>query len=168
MSYKTLKEKTGKCLFIASLLLPLALSSCSRNISSDIYTEESINETYATKIATVIDRRNIKVQEKDKLKEGEMGVVGGAVGGAAAGSQLSKGKGSTITTITGAILGALGGSILEKKLNTQDAFEYIIQLDNEPELKTIIQSGKPIEVGRKVYFIEPKFGKGRARIRPTE
>lgn len=163
MNFKNLKKRTSFLLLLSSLVFLLA--ACSRDISSNVYTENTINTTYSTKIATVIDRRLVKVQENDKLKNNETGGILGGAGGAVVGSQASKGKGSTVTGALGAIIGSVAGGLVEKKLNTQDAFEYVIQVDNEKRLLTIIQGGEPIEVGQEVYLIEPQSS-GRARIRP--
>ena len=165
MNFKILKTKKKASFFLLLTLSTLLLPSCSRDIASNVYTENMINETYSTKMATVIDRRAVKVQETDKLKHNETGGFLGGFGGAVAGGQGSKGWGSAVSGVAGAAIGAAVGGLAEKKLNTQDAFEYVIQIDGEKDLQTIVQGGESIEVGQAVYLIEPKSG-GRARIRP--
>ena len=165
MLFKKKANKWGPVIALG-VISTLGCSSCTRDLGGDIYTEDSVNTAYTTKLAIVVDRKTIKIQEHDKLKNNDMGMLGGAATGAVAGSQLSKGQGSTATGVLGGVLGAVAGTMIEKKLNTQGAFEYVLQLEGDQELQTIIQGGAPIEIGQSVYLLEPKSGQGRSRIRP--
>lgn len=162
-------QKNTSLITLLSLSLCL-LPSCAREVSDNIYTEASINDPMTTRLATVIERRTIKLQQSDKLGQNGSGSSAGGIGGAVAGSQLGQGKGSIAAGIGGAIVGSVAGALIEKKLNTQDAFEYIVEVKNSQELKTVVQGGNPIEVGQEVYLMEPIVRAGiptqaRARIR---
>ena len=74
------------------------------------------------------------------------------------------GRGNFAPTAAGAIAGAVGGAFLEKKLKEQNAFEYVVQLDNG-QMMTVVQGKDQIfGIGQPVYVLTSQGG--RSRITP--
>jgi len=152
--------KFGKML---SLVASIALAtSCARQISSDVYTGTHVGEASTTYSGVITHARQVTVQEGELLEDNKLGIVGGGLGGALIGSQIGKGKGSDLAMIGGAIAGATAGAFAEKALKTQNAMEYMVQVDNG-QLMTVVQGPSPaFSVGQNVYVIIGQ--KGRSRI----
>lgn len=152
-------------LFTLSAAAVMTLSGCARDISSDIYSESHIGETSTTYSGVIISARQIRVQEHEKLKENELGILGGGAAGGAIGHTMGKGKGKDVATVAGAIAGAVGGALAEKALNTQDAMEYVVELKNG-EMRTVVQGMEPrLGNGQEVFLMVSTQGRSRLRAR---
>jgi outer membrane lipoprotein SlyB len=137
-------------------------ASCARQISSNVYSGGSIGEVSSTYAGTIISARVVTVQDQEYLEENGLGLIGGGVGGALLGSQVGKGSGNTAATIAGGILGATAGAFAEQSLKSQNAMEYVVQLENG-EAKTVVQGMDPqLAAGQRVWLMTSH--KGRSRV----
>ncbi len=168
--------------FLAVLLgCALILTSCARDLSSDMYTSDSTMSL--TMEGTVIAVRKVKINESDKLSDNSVGIMSGGAAGAALG--MSSNEGAPMI-IGGALIGGLVGAGIQNKLGQSDGFEYIVKIETE-KLKdtyyegssvmrsaisaartsgiiTIVQNTKdPLSEGQRVYLI---VSDKRARIIP--
>lgn len=140
----------------------LSLSSCAREISSDLYTARQVGEASITYPGVIKNVREVCMQEGERLQDNGLGIVGGGVAGGVIGSAV--GKGNLLPTALGALAGAVTGSVVEKKLKQQTALEYVVELDNG-QLLTIVQGRDHLfNVGQPVYVITCQTG--RSRITP--
>ena len=152
--------KTGN--FLSLFVCIALLSSCAREISSDVYSANHVGEASTTYSGVIIHSRQVSVQDSERLQDNGLGIVGGGVAGAVAGNQFGKGAGNTAATIGGALLGATAGAFAEKALKTQSGIEYIVQLDNGQSM-TVVQGPNPsFSVGQNVFVVVGN--KGRSRI----
>ncbi len=133
------------------------LSGCAHQISSDIYSENSVTEVSEAYQGVVIDVRVVRVENADNIT----GMVIGGVTGGILGNQIGKGSGNAITTTAGALLGLAIGASVEKDLSSQDAYEYVVQL-NTGEIKVIIQGmDNLLNPGQPVFLIVGYQGRPR-------
>jgi len=156
-----------KMVFFSSVFITaLVLSSgCARQISSNVYSGASVGEVSTSSPGVVISARPVTVEDKEYLEENGLGIVGGGVGGALAGSQIGKGRGNTLATIGGGVAGAVAGAYAEKALKTQNAMEYIVSLESG-EAKSVVQGMDPVfAVGQKVWVISSHQGRSRVIAR---
>ncbi len=146
-------------------LIALSMAGCARQISSDVYSGASVGESAVTYAGTIIDAREVTIQDQDYLENNGLGLVGGGVGGAIVGSQFGKGGGNTVATIAGGIIGATAGAFAEKSLKSQNAMQYILQLENG-ETRTVVQGVEPrLGVGQKVWLmISHHHNSSRSRV----
>jgi outer membrane lipoprotein SlyB len=136
-------------------------TSCAREISSDVYAADHVGEASTTYAGTIIHSRQVNVQDQERLQDNTLGIVGGGVGGALAGSQIGKGSGNTLATIGGAVVGATAGAFAEKALKSQNGMEYVVQLENGQAM-TVVQGPSPaFSVGQTVYVIVGQQGRSR-------
>ena len=164
------------------LFAALFLSSCARDLDSDVYTADStLSLTMEGKIINV---RAITIKNSDKASDNTTGMLGGAALGGLGGAQAGKGSGRAAGAIGGAVVGGVAGTLIEGQLGKQQGYEYIIKVDTS-KLKydhfegtkimrdaissattsgmvTVIQ-GKDVKLqkGQKVYVI---FSDKRARV----
>jgi len=157
---KLYSNHVSKFLLVVSALS--LLSGCARQISSNVYSADHVGETSKSYPGVVVSVRTVLVQDKERLEENGMGIAAGGAGGALIGSQIGKGKGNTVATIAGGVLGATAGAFAEKALKEQNGFEYMVRLENG-EMRSVVQGPEPaFGVGQCVYVIESH--KGRSRI----
>jgi outer membrane lipoprotein SlyB len=142
---------------LASTLL-LSITSCARQISSNVYAADRIGEISTTYPGIVRNVRQVCVAEGERLEDNSTGLVGGAVAGGLVGNACG---GRFLPTAVGAVAGAIGGSVIEKNLKQQTAFEYIVEIENGG-LMTIVQGTDSMFcVGQSVYVIISQTGRSR-------
>jgi outer membrane lipoprotein SlyB len=149
-----------KIVLLASSVM--LLTSCARQISSDVYAARQVGEVSTTYAGYIKSVREVCMEQGEQLEDNGLGLVGGGVAGGVAGSAI--GRGHFVPTAAGAIVGAVAGSLVEKKLKQQSAFEYIVELENGG-LITVVQGRDHLyNVGQPVYVIVSQTG--RSRITP--
>jgi len=150
--------KFSKFFTFAILILTAA---CARNIDPNVYKASHIGETSTTYMATIVNVRQVMVEDKEYLEQNGMGLIGGGGLGALAGSQFGKGRGEVVGGILGGIAGAVAGTYAEKELKSQMALEYVVKLD-DGRLKTLVQGQNPTyRVGERVYLAMSHGGRSR-------
>ena len=111
------------------LLCALLLTSCARNMSSDVYTDGAV----AGKVleGKVISARNVTIKAHDKLQDNTAGGVAGGLAGGVGGSAIGNGSGNAAATIGGALVGAVAGALVQDQLGTSDGVEYLVKIDKQ-------------------------------------
>ena len=146
---------------ILSILAAISLTSCARNISSNVYSANHVGEASKTYAGTIISARAITVEEHERLEENSLGIAAGGIGGALVGSQIGKGTGNVLATIGGALAGATAGAFAEKALKTQNGVEYVVALDNGDSM-SVVQAPEPaFAEGQRVFVIVSHSGRSR-------
>lgn len=161
-------KKTLKNIVAISLVVPsmLVMTGCARNIGASNYTGASVGEAMTSYPGVIVSKRQIEVQEGDKLSDNQAGILAGGVGGAVLGSQIGQGSGSVLAAVGGAALGATAGAFAERELSKQSAFEYTIKLDNGT-LKTVTQ-GMDVDLQTGQRVILHISNQGRSRVVPYQ
>ncbi len=121
-------------LFLIGLLACTATSiGCA---TTDIYSRDDVGVAYAqsTRNGVIEAKRDVTIEGKRSF----VGVLLGGVGGAAIGSQVGGGSGQDIATAAGAIVGALAGSELEKRIRRQGGAELTIRMENGERLLIVL------------------------------
>ncbi len=121
-----------RCIQVLVVILTYFLAACSADLSSGTYSGSQVNTANKVVYGTIINKRTVTINNQTGV-----GGIAGAVAGGLAGSALGN---STRTNILGGLGGALAGagigSLIDKKLNTQQGYEYIIR----------VRKGNPIAV----------------------
>lgn len=150
--------------FACVTLTSLSLVGCARQISPSVYSDSSVGETSSTFRGIVVAKRQVEVAGSDKLQDNAAGGLIGGATGAVAGSAIGGGRGNIAATVLGGLGGAVAGAYAQKALESQQAFEYTIELQNG-SMKTVVQGLEPsLSVGQSVLLIIS--GRGRSRIVP--
>lgn len=172
------------CVFI--LLSALLLTSCTRDLSSDVYTSGSTLSL--TMRGEIVSFREVTIKESDMPGQGsQAGLLAGGVGGAAIGGAVSNKRNMQTGVLAGAALGSAAGVASQHMLSKSKGYEYIIKVDTS-QLKsdnyyyydraaqaaissaitngliTVVQGrDQKLPIGAKVYVI---FSGNRARVIP--
>ncbi|MDR0556133.1 MAG: glycine zipper 2TM domain-containing protein [Holosporaceae bacterium] len=156
-------KKVGICAILCGGFL-LLLGGCARNISSSAYDAQTLGAASATYPCVVIKVRKVKVEEGERLEDNKTGGIMGAIAGGALGNAMGGGRGRVVTTAAGALAGAAAGAYAEKTLKSQEAFEYVVELQSGG-LRTVVQ-GTDVSLApgqAALLVIDPN---GRSRLIP--
>ena len=144
------------------LVTALTLTSCARQISSDMYAAPCVGEASVTYAGVIRNVRDVCVDGADELGNNQAGLFGGGAAGGIAGNAI--GRGGLLPTAAGALIGAVGGTMIEKKLKRQAGLEYVVALDNGG-LMTVVQGADQVFMpGQPVYVIVSQSGRSRITL----
>ena len=167
-----------------TLLVATLLTSCARDLSSNMYTSDSTLSLTLT--GEVVSARPVVIKDSDKLSDNTTGALAGGAMGAVLGTGVGQGTGKGAAVVGGAIAGAVIGAVAQGKLGESKGCEYIVQIDpskikgdyyeGSPAMRnaiaaattggliTIVQAADSlIKEGDRVYVI---FSDKRARVIP--
>lgn len=156
-------SQTGfqKVLICCAVVAPLLLSSCARQISSGTYADSHVGEATRTFRGKVASVRQVRVESGDKLQDNTAGAAIGGIAGGIAGAQFGGGRGQLAAAGAGAILGGLLGAAGQRELSSQDALEYVVELDSG-EMRTVVQGlDRALSVGQRVLVMISQGGRSR-------
>ncbi len=145
---------------IAVLLLTL-ITGCAKDLGVKHYSDRTVGEASKTYRGTVLNVTKVRVGP-DELGKSKAGAIVGGVGGAVIGSRFGRGGGALAGTLIGAVAGAVGGAFAEKALKTQDALEYVVELDNKSLMSVVQGMDETFAKGERVLLMVGE--KGRSRI----
>lgn len=138
-----------------------SLTSCSKEISSDVYVTATVGEVNSTYTGIVRKARVVRVEDGDCNDEYAAGAVVGGVAGGIVGACAVDDEPNPIATTAGAVGGLIAGTMIEKRLRSQRGIEYTIELERG-DLVTIVQGTRnPIAEGTPVYLIIGGYGRSR-------
>lgn len=143
----------------------LVVTGCARNISANTYKAGKVGEAAFTYQGTVLSVREVEVKDSEKLEENALGIIGGGAIGGLAGNQVGKGRGQTIATIGGALLGATAGAFAEDQLKTQHGLEIVVRLTNGSVMTVVQGNDLHVQAGQPVLVMVSANG-GRSRVVP--
>jgi outer membrane lipoprotein SlyB len=139
----------------------LIIGGCARNISSSTYDAQTLGSASSTYPCTIVRVRKVMVEEGERLEDNRTGALIGALGGGVLGNAVGGGRGRVITTATGALAGAAAGAYAEKSLKSQEAFEYIVQLESG-DMRTVVQGTDTVFApGQSAFLIVDPRGRSR-------
>lgn len=154
--------RTGRGMAVAAVVASAAiLAGCAHDsASSSVYTYGQAQREQVVRLGTVQSVRPVTIQQDRTSGAGV--VAGGALGGVAA-SAIGGGRGRTLATIGGGLLGAYAGDRAEHAMQKTRGLEIVVLLDNG-ETRVVAQADDvAIGVGQRVRLIS---GGGPTRVVP--
>lgn len=146
------------------VVVALTATGCGRNIGSSNYSSASVGEAMTTYAGVVTNVRKVQIQEGDKLTDNVAGgVVGGLLGGLG-GHLIGGGRGNTVATAGGALLGAGAGAMAQRALSEQEGLEYTVKLDTGSMMTVVQGEDSPLVVGQRALV---QVSKNRSRVVPA-
>ncbi len=142
----------------------VGMTGCTRDLSSDSYTDDAAGEVSETHEGNVIKVRTVTVKNADKLTGNTAGLLIGGLTGGIIGNQFGGGSGKLATTAGGALLGAGAGALAQDALSKQKAHEYTVRLI-DGRLKTVVQ-GTDTHIAPGTRVLLYVYHNGRSRIVP--
>jgi len=161
----SMQYRTMPTAYMAFLVAILLLASCASQTGSS-YTSGQTRQASEVYMGTIthLDAAYI---DNNPTGVGTLGgaVVGGVVG-SAAGSPRWNYTGRTLMTLGGAVIGALAGTGVEKALNSKDALDITVNLDNGQTLSIVQELGneeRSFAVGDRVRVLRGSGDSARVR-----
>lgn len=125
----------NKLLLLATAALMMPMAACTSDISTSHYSTSSVGSVSQVMGGTVVSVRRVTVSSEDEGGGALAGAALGGVGGYAIGGDSTA---HALGAIGGAVLGGIAGNAAQKGLSSQQAYEYIVRLDNG-SMVTVVQ-----------------------------
>ena len=119
---------------LAAMLPAIMLAACQSDIDSYQYGTSSVGQANAAAQCRVINVLPVKVKSDNELGT----LIGGAAGGVAGYGIGGDSTAHWLGSIGGAVLGGIAGNAAQGALSSQNAYEYIVELNNG-QVMTITQ-----------------------------
>jgi len=131
--------------------LAAVLAGCANpTASSRVYTFDQAQRAQTVTLGYVIGVRPVTIQAS---QTSGMGVIAGGALGAVTGSAIGGGSGRRITTVGGAVGGAMAGNAIENASTRRQGLEITIRLDSG-DVRVITQEADvPISTGQRVQVV---------------
>jgi len=117
------------------IVLLVSLSSCQRNVGQNRYNYNEVGQSTIVEYAVVVKTKEIDITGRNT----GTGATAGALAGGVGGYQLGNGNGQLATTIGGALIGAVAGSVAEQAIADRKGYEYTVVTEDK-KTKTIVQN----------------------------
>jgi outer membrane lipoprotein SlyB len=134
-------------------------AGCGTTQSGQVYSSGQAQRSLSVYYGTIIELRQVTIQDKTS---GGGAVLGGVAGGVL-GSTIGSGRGRTLATVGGALAGMAAGNAVEKKAGTKPAIEFTIELDNGRMMAVVQEDGAYYRVGDRVRLLQGGDGTWRVR-----
>lgn len=119
---------------LATVVPVVMLAACQADIDSYQYGTSAVGQANAAAQCRVINVRPVKVKSDNELGT----LIGGAAGGVAGYGIGGDSTAHWLGSIGGAVLGGIAGNAAQGALSSQNAYEYIVELNNG-QIMTITQ-----------------------------
>lgn len=145
-------------LHLMIIALSFSLAACAPDLSSSTYRGYEVGAANETVTGTIVGKRLVNIRSNSGV-----GTAVGAVGGAVAGSAIGGGtRANLLGGLGGAVVGGIIGNQIEKGVNTQQGFEYVIRISKTRTISVTQSTDNELPVGAKVMVI---YGE-RVRVIP--
>ncbi len=134
-------------------------AGCGTSQSGQVYSSGQAQKSLSVYYGTIIELRQVTIQDKTS---GAGAVVGGVAGGVL-GSTIGSGRGRTLAAVGGALAGMAAGNAVEKSAGTKPAVEFTIELDNGRLMAVVQEDGAYFRVGDRVRLLQGGDGTWRVR-----
>ena len=140
------------------LLLPI-FTGCTTSQSGQVYSSGQAQKSLSVYYGTIIELRQVTIQDKTS---GGGAVLGGVAGGVI-GSTIGSGRGRTLAAVGGALAGMVAGNAIENQAGTKPAIEFTIELDNGRMMAVVQEDRAYYRVGDRVRLLQGGDGTWRVR-----
>lgn len=136
--------QTSLVVFVAAWL-----AGCATPQSGTVYSQSEARTMQTVQTGTITAIQHVTIEGNSNA----LGAVAGGAVGAAAGHTLGGGTGKTLTTILGAVGGAIAGSQIQKQAGTQKGLQLTIKLDSGQTVSVVQSAAQQFYVGQRVRLI---------------
>jgi len=131
-----------------ALLAGVLLAGCASD-SANVYSKEQMRRMATVQSGIVDNVRHVKMENPTGIGA----VAGGVIGGIAAGDNIGGGNGQIVSGILGALLGGVIGNTIERNVNTSDALEVTVRLNNGQRVVIVQEADVQFQPGQCVDVI---------------
>lgn len=144
---------------LLALLLCLALVGGCASQGGKSYTTSQERSALTIKRGQVTDVEVVRISNDTT----GIGMTGGGVTGGVIGNLFGHGKGRTLATLGGALLGALGGAAIEKGVRDGNAYQISVLLDGGGEMAIVQDMDDTFRPGDRVRVLTGRDGTARVQ-----
>ena len=141
----------------ACMVMPLWLAGCAPKVGGSDYNASSVRTAQKVSYGTVQNVRVVHIENDESIGTA-LGTVGGGVVGGVLGSMIGGGRGRTLATIGGAVLGAGAGYAGGKALQGQDGLEITIKMDSGEVIAVTQGADMQFSAGQRVQVLSGASG----------
>ncbi len=140
-----------RCQLMMLLLGTNFLVACTPNLSQDHYKSEHVGRAQQVSYGKIVRKMPVKISAHHE----DTGVTVGATAGATLGSALGDNtRANIIGGLGGALLGGITGDAIGKRTGIQEGVRYIVKLDRNSDLISIVQIANPdFKIGQRVMLL---------------
>lgn len=136
---------------LAVLMMAVFLTACGAGNTNTTYSRAQIGKTGSTSTGVIVAMEVVTTEGSNT----GLGTIAGGAAGAIAGSAIGGGRGSALAAIGVGVAGAVAGNLIEKKILTDTAFEFLIQEDKTGNVISVVQSNElGLQPGDHVIMVE--------------
>ena len=133
------------------LMMAVFLTACGAGNTNTTYRRSQIGKTGSTSTGVIVAMEVVTTEGENT----GLGTIAGGAAGAIAGSAIGGGRGSALAAIGVGVAGAVAGNLIEKKILTDTAFEFLIQEDKTGNVISVVQSNElGLQPGDHVIMVE--------------
>ena len=133
------------------LMMAVFLTACGAGNTNTTYSRAQIGKTGSTSTGVIVAMEVITTEGSNT----GLGSIAGGAAGAIAGSAIGGGRGSALAALGVGVAGAVAGNLIEKKILTDTAFEFLIQEDKTGNVISVVQSNElGLQPGDHVIMVE--------------
>lgn len=133
------------------LMMAVFLTACGAGNTNTTYRRSQIGKTGSTSTGVIVAMEVITTEGENT----GLGTIAGGAAGAIAGSAIGGGRGSALAALGIGVAGAVAGNLIEKKILTDTAFEFLIQEDKTGNVISVVQSNElGLQPGDHVIMVE--------------
>lgn len=133
------------------LMMAVFLTACGAGNTNTTYSRAQIGKRGSTSTGVIVA---MEVVTTEGANTG-LGTIAGGAAGAIAGSAIGGGRGSALAALGVGVAGAVAGNLIEKKILTDTAFEFLVQEDKTGNVISVVQSNElGLQPGDHVIMVE--------------
>ena len=133
------------------LMMAVFLTACGAGNTNTTYSRAQIGKRGSTSTGVIVAMEVVTTEGSNT----GLGTIAGGAAGAIAGSAIGGGRGSALAAIGVGVAGAVAGNLIEKKILTDTAFEFLIQEDKTGNVISVVQSNElGLQPGDHVIMVE--------------
>lgn len=133
------------------LMMAVFLTACGAGNTNTTYSRAQIGKRGSTSTGVIVAMEVVTTEGSNT----GLGTIAGGAAGAIAGSAIGGGRGSALAALGVGVAGAVAGNLIEKKILTDTAFEFLVQEDKTGNVIPIVQSNElGLQPGDHVILLE--------------
>jgi len=137
--------------FLALCFMCLFLAACGAGNTNTTYSRAQIGKRGSTSTGVIVAMEVVTTKGENT----GLGTLAGGAAGAIAGSAIGGGRGSALAAIGVGVAGAVAGHVIEDKILTDTAFEFLVQEDKTGNVISVVQSNElQLQPGDHVILVE--------------
>ncbi len=132
------------------IALSFSLVACAPDVSSSTYRAGQVGVMSQTMTGTIVGKRLVNIAANDSKVGTAVGAVGGGIAGSFIGGDI---RSNLLAGLGGAVVGGIIGNAVDKKVNSQKGFEYMVRINKGKTISVTQAADNDLAIGTRVLVI---------------